>query len=189
MGSFISRHQTTLLVFATVLSAAGMIWLDEHRHSGSIPALPAGAPAPGFSIRLLGSQAPAGFDLKPTDGQQRVTLATLHGKPAVLDFWATWCAPCRATLPHIDALARQYEGRARFIAVDAEGEDEARVTAAKDKLGLTMPVAIEGMEAAGVYNIEYLPTTVVLDSTGHVAQTFTGPTDAANIAKALDKLL
>jgi thiol-disulfide isomerase/thioredoxin len=183
---FLVRHQSKLLALATVLSAAALIWLDEHRQHGG---LPTGQAAPGLSVRLLGKQDAPGFDAKLLGSDRRITLAALHGQPAVLDFWATWCAPCRASLPHLDALAKRYTGKVRFIAVNAEGEDEALVSEARDKLKLEMPVAVGGREAADLYHVEVLPTTVVLDGNGRIADTFTGSASPETIARSLDKLL
>jgi thiol-disulfide isomerase/thioredoxin len=173
VGSFLERHQSKILAVVIVLSAAGLIWLDEHRQR---PIIPKGEPAPPFVLELL-------------DDHQRVTLSSLHGKPAVLDFWATWCAPCRASLPHFNDLTRRYGDRVRFIAVNAEGEDEALVKEARDKLKLEIPVAADGREASNLYHVEVLPTTIILDRNGRIAATFSGPVPPERIATAVDKLL
>jgi thiol-disulfide isomerase/thioredoxin len=186
VGPFIARHQSKILALATVVSAAGLIYLDEHHHHGG---LPPGSVAPGgLSVRLLGSEPPKGLDASLVD-HQRLSLAALRGQPAVLDFWATWCGPCRQSLPHVDALAQRYAGRVRFIAVDAEGENDGLVSQTRDRLQLKMPVAVDGQEAAVRYHVEELPTTVVLDREGRIAETFTGITSPESIASTLDKLL
>jgi len=138
--------------------------------------LPPGQTAPSFELSVLGST-------------QKVTLAGLQGQPAVLDFWATWCAPCRASLPHLDDLAKRYDGRVRFVAVNAQDEDVAAQSETRDQLKLKMPIGTNGYSAAGLYHVEKLPTTVVLDRNGRVARTFEGPASPDAIARALDGLL
>ncbi len=172
MGSFLERHQSKILAVVIVLSAAGLIWLDEHRH----PSLPKGEPAPPFVLQLLGDH-------------ERVTLSTLHGKPAILDFWATWCAPCRASLPHFNDLTKKYGDRVSIIAVNAEGEDEAAQREVRDRLKLEFPVAVDGREASNLYHVEVLPTTIILDRNGRIAATFNGPVSPERIATTIDKLL
>jgi len=172
VGSFLSRHQPKFVAAAIVLAIGGMIWVDDHRTVG----LPKGQPAPSFEMNVLGSP-------------QKVTLAGMAGEPVVLDFWATWCAPCRASLPHLDELSKRYEGRVHFVAVNAQSEDVAAQSETRDMLKLKMPIATDGYDAASLYHVEKLPTTVILDSRGHVARTFEGPAAPETIAKALDALL
>lgn len=172
LGDYIERHQAKILAVVVIASAAILIWLDEHRTHP----LPPGQAAPSFSMHLLGDE-------------KDVTLASLHGEPVVLDFWATWCGPCRESLPHLNALSKRYTGQVRFFAVDAEGEDEALEREARDQLGLTIPIAIDGRAAANLYHVEMLPTTVLLDRNGRVADTFTGSTSPEAIARAIDKIL
>lgn len=170
VGSFLVRHQSKILALVTVASAAALIWLDDHRHE-----LPKG-PAPSLDLHLLGSK-------------EAVTLETLHGQPVVLDFWATWCKPCRASLPHLNELAKKYNGRARIIAVNAESEAESKQIETRDQLKLEIPVAYDGVIAAGQFNVEVLPTTVVLDKEGKIVETFQGSANPDAIGRVLDKLL
>jgi thiol-disulfide isomerase/thioredoxin len=171
VGAFLLRHQTKLLIAITLGSAVALIWMDDHRQI-----LPKGKPAPEIQLHLLGKS-------------EAVTLATLHGQPALLDFWATWCHPCRASLPHLNELAKKYDGRAHIIAVNAESEEQALQVVARDQLKLEFPIAFDGVMAAGVYHVERLPTTVLLDKDGRVADTFEGPVSPESLSRALDKLL
>lgn len=171
MGSFIERHRSTLLTVLTVAGVAAMIWLDARRGQA-----PIGAAAPDQTLTTLGTAA-------------KVRLADLRGQPAVLDFWATWCGPCRQSLPRLDALSRRYEGRARFFAVNAQDEAPSEQERTRAELGLELPILSDGQRTAGLLQVEALPTTVLLDRDGKVAETFVGVTSDEALARAIDKLL
>src|SRR5215831_5250032 len=74
---------------------------------------PTGSFTPPSEPELLGKSAPA-FTLKDVDGRE-ITLASLRGKPVLLDFWATWCEPCREATPHIQALHDQYKDKSLMV--------------------------------------------------------------------------
>ena len=169
--SFLDRHRNTLLTIATVAGVAALIWIDSQRGR-----LPDGAPAPDVQLAVLGQKDP-------------VALQQLRGQPAVLDFWATWCGPCRKSLPDIDVLAAKYDGRARFFAVNSQNEEVALQEEFRLSLGLRLPIVTEGAQAAALFNVELLPTTVVLDRDGKVVRTFTGAVNPSAIAHVLDDLL
>ena len=159
------------------IAVAGLAACDPKTDFPAIVALatPPSGPAPSWR-------------LKDPDGNL-VSSDQFKGKVVVLDFWATWCAPCRASLPHLDELSKRYEGRVHFVAVNAQSEDVAAQSETRDMLKLKMPIATDGYDAASLYHVEKLPTTVILDSRGHVARTFEGPAAPETIAKALDALL
>jgi thiol-disulfide isomerase/thioredoxin len=135
--------------------------------------VPAGAPAPTATLDLLaGGQA---------------ALAS-PGKPTVLAFWATWCAPCRAELPVLDRLAKRFEGEARFFAVNIEEADalgEIKQFVAEHKI--TMPVALRGGSLADSYRVESIPHLVVLDKQGKVAEVLSGVHEEGEVAAAVKR--
>jgi peroxiredoxin len=125
------------------------------------------------ATQLEGKPAPA-FTLKTLDGKS-VSLADLKGHAVVLDFFATWCGPCREGLPHIDKIAkdRAADG-AKIFAIDLQ-EDAAQVQPFAQQLNLTLPVLLDSDGAvAGNYHAEAIPETVIIDKNGTVQKVIVG---------------
>ena len=140
---------------------------------------------------LLGKPAPA-LDLDLLDGG-KLTLAKHQGKDVVvLDFWATWCGPCRRSLPLLAGVAAQYQGKG--VVVYAVNQRESAETAknfmAKEKLLLTVALDSEGA-AGNSYGVEGIPQTVVIGKDGSVQAVHVGfsPDLKETLGKQLDDLL
>jgi thiol-disulfide isomerase/thioredoxin len=125
------------------------------------------------SAKLIGQPAPA-FALKDMDGKP-ISLASLKGKVVVLDFWATWCGPCREGLPHIEALAKQHAADpVRVFAINRE-EKEDVVKAFITETKLSLPVLLDGDGAtAHAYLVNGIPATIIIGKDGKVAASFVG---------------
>jgi len=118
---------------------------------------------------LVGRRAPDAT-LELLDGD-RVALAGLIGKqPIYLKFWATWCKPCRAQMPHLEAAYRTYRDRIAVYAVDLGLNDPAAaVRAFKAELALTVPIALDPDGAlAERFQVAVTPMHVVIDRAGVV---------------------
>jgi thiol-disulfide isomerase/thioredoxin len=124
-----------------------------------------------------GTEAPA-FDLERFTGG-RVTSAELKGRVVIVDFWATYCAPCRAEMPWLVEVAQEYESKGvTFIAVDEDPEEAPRLVAqfAKGVPGLERYVTYGDPFMAGKYRVEALPTLYVIGKDGKVAAKTRGQT-------------
>lgn len=111
------------------------------------------------------------FTLVDLDGQE-VRLADLRGRTVVLNFWATWCGPCRLEIPAFTAYAASHPDVAVLgVAVDGS---RAELKAAARKLGIRYPVLIADPETRSAYGVEVLPTTVIIDADGDVASAHSG---------------
>lgn len=123
-------------------------------------------PAPS---ELLGKDV-ADFHFTMLDGST-VDRARLSGRVAVLDFWATWCEPCRESLPKLAELRRRYGDRVEFLAVslDEAGLANADVQASLDKLAVDVPIARDAdQSAAKAFHVESIPNLVVIGPTGRI---------------------
>jgi len=154
---------------AAVLAAAGPA-------RAGVSAAAFGA-APGTAEAVLGRHS-----LRLLDGSN-TTLAALRGRIVVVNFWASWCAPCRRELPRLDALHREMSPQgATVVAVSIDQDaDNARRFARSGRL--SMPVAHDGPSGlARMLDLRHVPATVVLDRDGRIAWS-TGRSDEAELAK------
>ena len=147
------------------------------------PVVAGPAPAPAADPSRIASVL-ADHALRGLDGGKTITLTTLRGEVVVVNFWASWCAPCRKELPALDALHREIaksHGRVLAVSIDL---DPANVRRFVQRLRLTMPVYHDGPDGlAHELDLRALPFTVVLDRDGAVAYAG-GGADAA----ALDRV-
>ena len=118
------------------------------------------------------------FAVKGLDGRA-IRLSDFRGRPVVVDFWATWCAPCRASLPHLDALQRRYDSQGLVVigfSVDEGGAQAVRQFAARMGVAFRMAMADEGLlDRYGP--IRYLPTTFFIDRDGEIVRRVRGYID------------
>lgn len=125
----------------------------------------------------VGEKAPD-FQVE-TIGGKKVKLSDYRGKKVFLNFWATWCPPCKAEMPHMQSF---YEGKpenVEILAVNLE-ESASKAKDFADQYRLDFPVLLDRSGAvAEVYDIYTIPTTYVLNEDGTVHQKIIGPMDEA----------
>ncbi len=139
-----------------------------------------------------GSRPPApDFNLKGLDGKP-IQLSSMKGKVVLLDFWATWCPPCKAEIPHFKELYSQYHGKGLEVigaALDQGGEKDVAPFAKQNQINY--PLAAAGtQELAQRYGgIRGIPTTFLIDKQGRIAQKYLGYQDKAVFEKEIQALL
>jgi thiol-disulfide isomerase/thioredoxin len=144
----------------------------------------------GFALLQLAQPVPPPLPallLNDLDGRP-VALASLRGRPLVLNLWATWCPPCRHELPLLAAAARQ-PGAARIVLVN-EGEDATRVAAFLHEQQLRFPELLLDPQLAvsAHYQTQGYPTTLFIDSTGTLRDTHVGELSRATLAQGIAAL-
>ena len=140
------------------------------------------APAP-----IVGAQAPD-FSLSDLQGRP-FTLSGASGKAVLINFWATWCDPCREELPLLDGIAKKYPGSLRVIAVET-GEPEEDVRAFADSLSLTaLTILLDpSLAVRDRYLVRGLPTSFFINASGAVAQIKIGALDSSEIDSILSRM-
>src|SRR6266550_1155410 len=130
------------------------------------------------SIRFVRNPDPApDFKLTGLDGKP-VTLADSKGKVILLNFWATWCGPCRAELYDLIDLQAKYKDRFQILSLIVDDDDSATIQAVVEKYGINYPVALAPNEIRMQYGgIAALPTSFVLDTEGRIVQKHEGLRD------------
>ncbi|GAC1625437.1 MAG: hypothetical protein NVS9B13_20830 [Candidatus Acidiferrum sp.] len=130
------------------------------------------------TIRFVRNPDPAPeFKLNSLDGQP-LSLADARGKVILLNFWATWCGPCRAEIPDLIALQTKYKDRLQIIGLVVDSDDKAELRQIVREEGINYPVAVSSDEVRFQYGgIAALPTSFVLDAQGRVVQKHVGLRD------------
>ncbi len=132
--------------------------------SGSL-LVPAGAPR-------VGQPAPD-FTLNGID-QKTVQLSQFRGKPVMLNFWATWCAPCSAEMPNIEKAYQQHSSDVVILAVN-QNESADQVRGYAELYHLHFPLLLDEHSAVGeTYRVQALPTTIFIDRTGTIREIHIG---------------
>lgn len=131
----------------------------------------AGPGGGGAAVRE-GTAAPP-FELRDLSGQ-RVSLEQFRGKIVVLDFWATWCGPCRMIQPLLEKVSREYAGEVELLAVNLrEPKDLVRSYMLEQNLHATVLLDQDGA-VGGRYGAEAIPMQVLVDRQGTVRYVLTG---------------
>lgn len=122
----------------------------------------------------IGNAAPA-FTL--TDSQRTVSLSQFHGKPVVLNFWATWCPPCVEEMPSLVQLQKQLGDKVTVLAVSEDADDGAYKQFVRDHNVDLLTVRDIHQNTNEVYGTFKFPETYVIDRDGKIVRKFIGATD------------
>ena len=130
------------------------------------------------TIRFVRNPDPApDFSLTDLDGKT-VTLAGSKGKVILLNFWATWCGPCRAEIPDLVELQNKYKDHLQILGLVVDDNDQDAIKEFSEKFGINYPVALATNDIRLQYGgIAALPTSFVLDSEGRIVQKHEGLRD------------
>jgi len=113
----------------------------------------------------VGDLAPD-FQLQNLDGQT-ISLGNLRGKPVLINFWATWCGPCRGEMPYIQEIYEEWTNKGLVVLTINMGESSSKAEEFRQSYNLSFTVLLDAkQDVAQKYNIQYIPTTFFLDKDG-----------------------
>lgn len=161
-----------LAVWGAMFALMGALW------SGSAEALDAGAKAPEIGLKDLSGKT--------------VDLASLAGKVVILDFWATWCAPCREEMPELQKFYKKYNAKGLEIVGISVDKGPDGIKDFISKLKVTFPIAHDaGHKVADKYSPPRMPSSYIIDRKGVVRYVHGGyrAGDAAVFEKEIQELL
>lgn len=139
---------------------------------------------------LVGREAPD-LSLPRVEGSERVSLAGLRGDVVLLDFWASWCGPCRMSVPALNEVHQRYGDRIQIFGVNVDhGLDVSGVAHAHQTFGARFPSLIDDRgEAQMAFEVNNIPTLVLIDRGGTIRYVGRGVPDPDDVADRIDELL
>jgi len=141
-------------------------------------------------MHLVGAPAPAWRNVTPLSGAPQ-SIAALNGKVALIDFWASWCGPCRMIAPRLSALHDRLRAQGlAVVGITTDDAEQAAVFAEKHQMRYPVVVDKDG-DTSRAYNVTGLPTMILIDKRGIVRDVFVGfdPGGDARLEAAVKKLL
>ena len=131
------------------------------------------------------------FTVTDWDGNE-VQLSDMKGKPVILNFWASWCSPCKAEMPDFEEAYKEHGNDIVFMMINLTDGNRETVTKAKNhvkKEGYTFPVYFDTKsDVAYSFNVSSIPATYLIDENGNIVGHAIGMIDAASLAQAVDIL-
>jgi peroxiredoxin len=171
--------KVVLILAVTLLGAA---WIVQSREQAGI------GPTEGLTEAPMAGYAAPDFTLSLTTGET-VSLSDFRGQPVVLNFWATWCPPCRAEIPFFQNASRQYNGQVAVLGIN-DGESLPTVSPFVTEFGMTYPVLLDiDSEVSILYRVAALPTTIFIDRDGVIQEVFPGIINQAVLESRIEALI
>lgn len=182
----LTRWKRNLLLLGAIFSFSAAFWLLA---ASGIPER-----VQYTSISLQGDELPVApeinaiappFVLNELSGKQ-INLLTLRGKPVIINFWATWCDPCRAEMPALQMVYDKYQERSLHILAVNLGERTTAVREWQQTMGLTFDLLLDPPQAiAALYQLRGQPSTYILSPDGIITHIFYGPVAITTLETAI----
>ena len=136
------------------------------------------------------AESAAPFSLRGLDGKP-LRLSDYKGQPVVLDFWATWCAPCRASMPHLNQIQGDFRAQGLMvIGLSVDDEAAPAVRRFADRLGVKFRLGMASEDVLDDYGpIRSIPTTLFINRRGEIVRRVTGYIDAETMKGFAQEIL
>lgn len=177
------RFEWLAVIALAALMGAGWIYVSRDP-------TPSTGPTPVTTAPYVGNLAPD-FTLNSLDGQT-ITLRDFtagDGQPVVLNFWATWCPPCRVEMPYFERASAKYDGRVAILSIN-QAESPQTIGEYATRNGLTYRLLVDqDMKVNNLYGVMNLPTTIFIDKNGVVREVLVGTISQAVLEDRIEQLL
>ena len=191
-----------VLVFAALIIGASFLYqslADQNPAQQQLATMPVQTTAPAADETTPDTTGEAeavipaiDFTVYDADGNA-VKLSDFYGKPIVLNFWASWCGPCRSEMPDFQKACTDLEGKVQFLMINMTDGSRETLDTAKAFLsdsGYTFPVFFDtDVDAAVKYSVYALPTTFFIDKDGYAVAYAPGAIDAESLQMGLDMIM
>lgn len=191
-------RRISVIAFA-VLAIALVLWSGWNNlrlrklHGSSLPHLSlipdtpvrtVGPPQPPDEMRDIRGQLAPAFKLKTLDGKN-VSLADYRGKAVLVNFWATWCAPCKLEMPWLIALHTKYAGQGfEILGISEDDPGSREIEPFARKIGVNYPVLQSDEKVADKYHTDLLPMSYFVGRDGKVVEQIAGLPDSKDEIEA-----
>lgn len=130
------------------------------------------------------------FSLPTLEGEER-SLHEERGKVVIINFWATWCEPCKIEMPHLQSFYEKYKEDVEILAVNVtDKESDKAVKKFIDKYGITFPVLLDQSgDISTMYGAFTIPTTIILNRDGEIEKEILGPMEEDLLIEYIKPLL
>ncbi|MGN7471926.1 TlpA family protein disulfide reductase [Brevibacillus sp. SAFN-007a] len=168
----------SIAILFIIMLAVIAIYNNNQTKNGSPDQIPKiGFTAPHFSLSSLDNQT--------------YQVAGKRDKPVILNFWASWCGPCREEVPYLKELYEKYKDRLDFYAINLTANDDVESAKAFVKeFGLSFPILLdETGKIANLYQVISIPTTYFINTNGIITQKIIGATDPGSFEQYMKELV
>jgi len=165
---------TALKVILVITLSLGMLLAGCAGENSQNPWI--GKPAPEFQLNTLNGQS--------------VSLSDLKGRPVLINFWATWCGPCRMEMPFLQQIYDEWQGKGLVLLAINIGESPSQIAEFMQSQWLSLPVLLDGEgNIAVMYNVRAIPITFFIDRDGIIQDVKVGAFQSkAEIESSLSRL-
>ena len=181
--------------FLKMILLAAVLLLFSACTAKAQSAAPSGTTAKAFNeagLRLLSSKvSPRDFSLSVLEGETK-SLSSYKGKVVFMNFWATWCGPCRSEMPSMESVYKKFSDKGLEILAVNCAEDKATVSSYMKDEGFTFPALLDLDGRVSLnYGVQSIPTTFLIDRDGMIVMRLVGSIDwdSPKIHAALESLL